>query len=237
MKHLIHRAFAPLVCLALALGLGACSSAQAERTITVTAHSRMTVVPDVARITVSIVTEGADPSAAQKANGKPTKAVIEALKGLGVADEDIQTMYADLSPMWDDEGEISRYEMRTTLTVNGLPIADVSQAMEACVDAGATEVSGIEYYASTYDQAYEEALGAAVEQSKAKAQAIAQAGGVSLGPIVSIGEGYQDMSLAYTEDVPLASFEEKATADGGLAEVEPGEVTVEAEVTVSYALR
>ena len=44
------------------------------------------------------------------------------------------------------------------------------------------------------------------------------------------------MSLAVTQETPLASVEEKATADGGLASVEPGQVTVEAEATVSYAL-
>ena len=137
---------------------GACSTGAEQKTITVTAHSRVTVVPDVARITVSVVTEGKDAASAQKANGKPTTAVIEALKGLGVAAEDIQTTYADLSPIWNDEGETSRYEMRTMLSVDGLPIESVSQAMEACVDAGASEVSGIEYYASTYDEAYEEAL-------------------------------------------------------------------------------
>ena len=77
---------------------------------------------------------------------------------------------------------------------------------------------------------------AAVEAARPKAEAIATAGGVSLGPIVSVTEGYQDMSLAVTQETPLASVEEKATADGGLASVEPGQVTVEAEATVSYAL-
>lgn len=236
MKLRTCHALVAAVCLVFALALGACSSTGQENAITVTARSRVTVVPDVARITVSVVTEGKDPAAAQKANGKPTKAVIEALKALGVASEDIQTAYADLSPFWGDDGEVSHYEMRTTLTVDGLPIEDVSRAMEACVDAGASEVSGIEYYASTYDQAYEEALAAAVEASKPKAEVIARASGVSLGRVVSVSEGYQDMSVAYTQDMPLANYEEKS-ADGGLADVEPGEVTVEAEVTVSYALR
>ena len=236
MKPRKHYAIAALASLALAVTLGACSTGAEQKTVTVTAHSRVTVVPDVARITVSVVTEGKDAVSAQKANGKPTTAVIEALKGLGVAAEDIQTTYADLSPIWNDEGETSRYEMRAMLSVDGLPIESVSQAMEACVDAGASEVSGIEYYASTYDEAYEEALGAAVEAARPKAEAIATAGGVSLGPIVSVTEGYQDMSLAVTQETPLASVEEKATADGGLASVEPGQVTVEAEATVSYAL-
>jgi len=71
---------------------------------------------------------------------------------------------------------------------------------------------------------------------KPKAEVIARASGVSLGQVVSVSEGYQDMSVAYTQDMPLANYEEKS-ADGGLADVEPGEVTVEAEVTVSYALR
>jgi hypothetical protein len=64
MKPRKHYAIAALASLALAVTLGACSTGAEQKTITVTAHSRVTVVPDVARITVSVVTEGKDAASA-----------------------------------------------------------------------------------------------------------------------------------------------------------------------------
>lgn len=226
--------------LALCLGLAACAtssgtpSAEASRSITVTANSEVKAVPDVARITVAITSQGEDAAAAQKANGTPTRAVIAALKELGVPDEEIQTSYTDLSPIWDESGATDTYEMRTVLEVSGLAVADVNTIMDACVAAGATEVNGPEYYVSSYDELYDQALAAAIEASRPKAETIAQASGAKLGKVVSVVEGYQDTSIAYAKTYDMA--EEEAMDTGGTAPLEPGQVSVRAEVTVSYAL-
>ena len=221
--------------IALCLGATGCASSAdtADKTITVSATNNTMVTPDVASISVSITTRGADPSAASKANSKPTKAVIAALKDLGVDKKDIQTSYTDLSPYWNDEDEPDGYEMRTVLDVKGLAIEDVSKAFDACIGAGATEVNGPNYYVSSYDEAYQEALTAAIEATRPKAEAIAKASGVTLGKVVSVTEGYQDMS--YAANKTLSASEELGDA-GGVADVEPGEVSITADITVSYAI-
>lgn len=227
--------------LALCLGLAACSSntsvvsgTEGAQVITVSATSEVKAVPDLASITVVITTEGKTPAEAQKANGKPTKAVIAKLKELGVPDKEIQTSYTDLSPVWDDEGESDTYEMRTSLAVGGLAVDKVHTIMDAVVDAGATEVMGPEYYLSSYTETYREALTAAIEASKPKAEAIAQASGVKLGKVVTVTEGYEDTT--YQDATYGAMDEEKAEDVDGSAPLEPGEVGIRADITVSYAI-
>lgn len=233
--------FAASLGLASTLALAGCAGASAQvaaaapNTITVTGTGAVEAVPDVARITLVIQTEGDNATAAQKANGKPTKAVIKCLTDHDVPKEQIQTSYTDLSPLWDEDGnESERYQMRTVLEVEGLPIDGLNELMEACVEAGATEVSGPEYYVSTYDELYEQALKQAVENTQPKAQAIADASKVKLGGIVDVSEGYQDRGLSY-DKAPMAT--EEAADAGGLAEFEAGQVSITAEVSVSYELR
>ena len=223
--------------IALCMGLIACSTqTSTPRTITVTSSSKVSVAPDVAQISVTITSEGDDATLAKNAGEKPMKKVLAALEKLGVPKEEIQTTYTDLSPIWDESGETGRYQLRTTLSVGGLAIENVAPTIDACVEAGASEISGPVYYVDSYDECYREALASAIEQAQTEAEAIAQASGTNLGQIMSVSEGYQDASLAYTKSA--ANADEEMTLDaGGMAPIEPGTVDVTAEVTVSYAIR
>ena len=71
---------------------------------------------------------------------------------------------------------------------------------------------------------YRDALKKAVAAAHAKAQALADAAGLSLGGVQTIVEG------AAQFPVPLA---QKADAAAGVA-IEPGTQTIEATVTVTY---
>lgn len=236
------------VCGALAACGGAVSMAEAEHVITVNASAQVKVEPDKASFSVSVITQGATADEASAANAEPVNAVIAALKEAGVAPENIQTTYTDLYPQYGyaDEpqtdgamiayggNDIVSYEMRTGIEVTGVDIDEVTVLMGACVSAGATGVDGPRYYVSSYDEAYQQALVEAIESSRAKAQVMASAAGVSLGRVVNITEGYSYSGLRYSSNDAMA---EKDTG-GGLEEmaIEPGQVEIEAQVTVSYAI-
>lgn len=211
---------------------------EAAHAITVTARSEVKVVPDMASFNVTVNTSGSEAGEAQRANDELVSAVVDALKGSGVPAESIQTTYTWVNPNWtydeaSGEERVIGYEAFTSLSISDVAVEDVSLLMQTAIDAGATGVNGLSYYSSTYDEAYQEALAAAVEASRPKAEAIANASGVSLGAIVGVTEGYQDMSVRY------AATEEAAMDAGGgdvMAKVEPGQVSIEASVTVSYAI-
>lgn len=251
MSNKLREILAVGAALALGVALAGCGQAapapnvvvdaqEASHTITVTATSEVKVVPDMASFGVTINTTGDEAQEAQRANDELVNAVVDRLKAGGVPAESIQTTYTWVNPNWtydEETGEerVVDYEAYTHLQVSDVTIDDAAQLMRAVVDAGATGIDGISYYSSDYDKAYEEALAAAVEASRPKAEAIAQASGVELGSIIGVTEGYQDTSVRY-----VAEAEEAAMDAGGgefdAAKIEPGQVAIEASVTVSYAI-
>ena len=253
-KTLIAAACAAILALALAgcAAGGATAGVDGAKGITVSASNETKVVPDKARISVSVVSEGDEAETCQSANAEKVNAVIDALKGLGVADESIQTSYSDLSPRYGsrttdqkgkdgkegeslDEWVITGYEMRTSLTISDLEIDNVGAAVQACVAAGANESDGVEYYASTYDEKYNEALSKALDTAKAKAESIASSTGVGLGKVVNVVEGYQDTSARYVPN-EMAMEDAATSAGAAVAKTMPGQVGITAEVTVTYAI-
>ena len=244
---------------AMAFALAGCAAGgsaggEADKGITVSASSELKVVPDKARIRLSVVTEAKTAEECQSQNADATNAVIEALKGLGLEETSIQTSYSNLHPRYgsvtSDKGasdkadastttdwKITGYEMTTSFTVSDLEIENVGAAVQACVAAGANQTGGIEYYVSDYDARYNEALGKALETAKSKADAIASATGARVGKVVNVHEGYQDTSSRYV--ATAADDAEMLNAEGGSAPVAktmPGQVDVSAEVTVTYAI-
>lgn len=130
-----------------------------------------------------------------------------------------------------DATGIAGYTMSTMLAIDDLDIAAVGTVIESCTAAGATDVSGIEYYSSTYDDDYQTALAQAMEAASGKARVLADAAGVALGPVVDVEEGYEDTGYRYLPSSSTAYDTAEAMV------VEPGQITVSATVTVSYAVR
>lgn len=223
----------------------------ASPTITVNANSEIAVVPDKAQIGVAVTTQAKTAADTQTQNAETVNALTEALRGLGIDEKSIQTTHTYLNPRYDysnpvayggaeiaidesdDSTNIVGYEMTTGLSVKDLDIDKVGEVLRACVAAGANNTDGIQYYSSEYDAKYDEALAAAVEAARSKAEVLAKAAGVNLGGVFSIVEGYQN--TAYRYDTGAGVMMEAAAADEAL-KVSPGEINVNATVTVTYEI-
>lgn len=254
-KRLAAAIGAMAVCCVLAACGGAVSMAETEHVITVNATAQVKVEPDKASFNVNVVTQGATAEEASSANAEPVEAVVAALKEAGVSDADIQTVYTDLYPQYGMAEEpqvdgaydgayiayggndIVGYEMRTSIQVSGVDIDMVAELMGACISAGATGVDGPQYYVSSYDEAYAEALTQAIAASREKAQVMASAAGVTLGRVVNITEGYSYSGMRYAAaETAMDAGAGTNDAMAKVADIVPGQVTVEAQVTVSYAI-
>ena len=205
------------VCGALSACGGTATMAQQEHVITVNASAQVKVAPDKASFSVEILTQGTTPEEASAANAAPVNAVIDALELAGVAEEDIQTTYTDLSPVYGMEEE---------------PVSDGMAA--TVVYTGGNEIAGYQMRTSIDDEAYNEALTQAIAASREKAQVMAAAAGVTLGSVVNITEGYQYTGYRYASNEAAVEADEA----GGMAsmKIAPGQVDIEAQVTVSYAI-
>lgn len=197
-------------------------------TVTVQGTGTVTAVPDQASFSFTVQTKAPTATAALARNGAATNAVIAAVEAAGVPEADVQTAQVSLDPVASSDGtSIVAYGAADTITVTKLAIGRAGAIVDAAVGAGATDVSGPSLDLSDRDSLYAQALKAAVEQARAKAEVLAGAAGRNLGAVVSIVEGGGPTPLPY--------------AVGGVASapntpIEAGTQQVQASVTVTYAL-
>ena len=202
----------------------------ATATITVSGTGVVTSTPDRAGFSFGVENQGGSASAALSANSAAMRRVIAALRGAGVPAADLQTEHVSLEPRYDDDdgdgdGPIVGYVASNAVSAVLRNVARSGAVIDAAVSAGATNVSGPALFRADQQALGREALTAAVADARGRAETIARAAGVALGRVVAVAEaGVEPQSAvarsAAPEDAP----------------VEPGTQTVEASVTVTFAL-
>lgn len=244
----INKPLAAIVIAAAAMGLTACATQPTaapaanvsvdnkSNTIQVQSTEKVKVVPDMAEVNYSVSTQAADPKAAQETNTQDVNKVIDFLKKAGVDEKSIQTSNYGLNPIYDYNAgqKITGYEMRTGIIVSDLPMDKLGTLVASSIEAGINNIDHIAYMSSKFDESYQEALKKAVSASKVKADAIAAASGVTLGTITNVVELSTYNENRY-ESVEGAAF--GAQADAKSIAVEPGQLDVEAQVTVTYGIK
>ena len=150
-----------LLCAILALMLlGVCALAETP-TLTVQGTGVVSLAPDTATIRLGVRESSKDVSQAQAAvNGKLAK-VIDKLREMGVADEDIHTssisIYEDYG--YDASSAGSRtYAAENTVSVVIRDIENAGQYIDAVFEAGANTFSDISFSASDTGDAPRRAL-------------------------------------------------------------------------------
>jgi uncharacterized protein YggE len=199
-------------------------STSSGRTATTVGHGAVTVVPDQATIGAGVRTTAPTAAAALAANSSAVARVIAALKRVGV--KTIQTQQVSLYPQTDAKSKVTGYVAQNTVTVTA-PVADAGKLIDAAVGAGADTVDGPSLGVSIQGRLYRQALQQAVADARAKAGALAHAGGFGIGRVLTVSEQSQQPPVVYAA----------AGKDAGSTPVEPGTQTVTADVQVTFALR
>lgn len=212
--------------------------------ITVTGKEEVKVIPDMAQIVYGVYTRTDTVDACQKENNEKVNQTIAKLKELGVAETSIQTSAYGLNPIYNyqsDKREVVGYEMRTQITVSDIPIDNAGDILSKSVETGVNEIQSVSYFSSSYDASYQEALKGAMEMAKAKAQSLAEAGGKKVKGVSHIEEyGYNPgVRYASYNGAMAGAAKAEAAADiplGDIGTIMPGEVSVEAQVVVTFEM-
>ena len=253
MKRTIYTAGLSAAVAAAALGLGGCGTGTQipdtikvqnmdadSNTITVIGKEEVKVVPDMAEIEYSIYTKKETAAECQSENAKDLNAAIEKLKSLGVEEKSIQTSSYGLNPIHDwnsSDQAVTGYEMTTRLTVSDIPIDQAGTILSESVSAGVNGIDSVTYFSSGYDASYQEALKGAMAVARAKADALAEASGRTVAGVSHLEEyGYNPNAryASYNSSGPGKAAGTAAAADMA---VMPGEVSVEAQVTVDFTIQ
>jgi uncharacterized protein len=224
----ITLAAAALVAVAALAGVGRPEAARGEvaspDTVTTTGHGVVTAVPDEASVTAGVHTQAASASEALSQNAKLMNAVVAAMKAAG--GEDLQTQQVSLYPQTNDRSQVTAYVADNSVSAKA-KIAAAGALIDAAVGAGANTVSGPSLGVSGRDARYRDALGKAVEDARAKAEALGRAGGFGVGQVSSVTEE--------TASAPVPVFQAVA-AKSDATPIEPGTQDVTADVTVTFRI-
>ena len=231
MKRLLTLAVvaAALVAVAAFAGVGRPEAASGDTgtpdTVTTNGHGVVTVVPDEATVTAGVHTQAASASAALAQNGKLMNQVVAALKAAGGAN--LQTQQVSLYPQTSDSGQVTAYVADNSVSADA-KIAHAGALVDAAVSAGANTVSGPSLSVSDRDARYRDALGKAVEDARAKAQALAKAGGFGVGQVSTVTE--------QSANAPGPVFAAAVAQKSDATPVEPGTQDITADVVVTFRI-
>ena len=204
----------------------------APATLTLSAEGVSRLAPDMASISLGVVTEAPTAGEALRVNAERMTKVMAALKKAGLADRDIQTSGLSVSPMYDyPNGQppaLRGYQASNQVTASVRDLARLGPVLDATVNAGANTAGQVGFGLSNPLAAENAAREAAVKALNAKAELYARATGHTGVRLTALSEGGfapqpRPMMKAYAIAAPMA--------DAAPTPVAPGELNV--SITVS----
>ncbi|MBL8554002.1 MAG: SIMPL domain-containing protein [Phenylobacterium sp.] len=206
-------------------------------TLNLSAYGETRVAPDMATITLGVMTEGKTAAEAMQANAARMAAVMASLRKAGIADRDIQTSNLNLNPQYRYQENqpplLVGYQASNNVSVTVHDLKRLGAAVDASVSAGANQVNGIAFGLDDPTAAENAAREAAVKALAAKADLYARATGHRISRLVSLSEGG-----GYTPQppMPMELFAMAAQAKDAGTSISGGELKVRIDISGLYEL-
>lgn len=208
------------------------------RTIIVSGEGKTVLVPNIATISFSVVSEGKDVVALQNGNNQKINDAIAFVKNLGIAAGDISTTGYNLSPKYEYDNKlhhsyIDGYNLTQTVVVKVRNLDKVAEVLGGLPGIGINQITGPNFAVDDMNKNLKEARAAAFKDAYEKAKELATLNNVRLGRIVTFNESQGGMP-------PPIMFEKAASmsADGGVRPtIEKGSEEVTVNVSVTYEIK
>jgi hypothetical protein len=205
-------------------------------TITFSGQGKAIGVPDVALVSLSVITENMEAKKAMDESAKAMNEVIKFVKEYGIDEKDIKTSQYSLSPQYDwIEGKrvFRGYQLTSTLAVKIRNLEKIGEIIDGAVSKGVNQVGDIQLTIDDLEKLKEEARTKAIENTKEKAESVARNTGLKLGDIVNFTE---EGPVSYS--LPLL-YEKTAGLGGGevTPEIEKGTLEISLNVSLTFELR
>ena len=218
--------------------LGAQTPGSADPPVIVTSgEAEVKRAPDRAWVEIRAESRAKDPKEAQRLNAAAMAAVMARLKGMALGDQAVRTLSYDLQPEFDyanGRQTLRGYVARNTIEVRVDDVARVGDVLGASVGSGATSVGGLRFDLKDREGAEREALRLAVQDARARAEALASGAGVKIDRIIRIEESRAPVNPPR----PMAMMREVANmAADAQPPISPGTVEIRAHVTLTAAVR
>lgn len=194
------------------------------------------VSPDRALVLIGVQNRGRTAALAGQENAKVATAILDALRAAGIARDQVSTLNYNVAPQYryfpdGRKPELTGYEATNTVRVEVRALDLVGKVIDASLAAGATNITGVTFYASQLDAVKRDAMGRATVDARLNAEAIAKAAGGTLGPLLSVSSQMTDVP----RPMPMMAMAMRGKAADEPTPIEsPTEITVNATVVARF---
>lgn len=212
--------------------------------ISVTGRSEVAAKPDLAVLRLGATAQGQTAAAAHQQVSVVMNEVLGQLAALNIPEERISTSGLTIYPVYSEprprdqgahEPRIVGYRASNTVRIELTDLGMVGQAIDVSVGAGANQFEGLTFELRDDSELRRRALRQAVQEAKAKAETIAGALEVQIEGLQEAAEA--NVGIVYPQMQRMAMGRELAMAADMGTPIQPGQVRVEATVTLSYRVR
>ncbi len=223
--------------------------------LSVSAEGRSLREPELAVFTAGVTTQGDTAAAALAENSTAMTQVIAALRRAGIAERDIQTSNISIQPIYADlEREAMRaalsgpergtplppeqmgpriigYQASNNVSIRQRDLDDFGRVIDTLARAGANQINGPMFQMDDPEPALDEARLDAMAKARQRAELYAGAAGLRITRVLSITEGG-----GYSGPPPMFARAERLQSAAAPTPVQPGELQMNATITVLYEL-
>jgi uncharacterized protein YggE len=224
--------------LAAAPSLAATGGEPPRREIHVQGRGVAAGAPDEATVRLGVESRNTDAARAVRENSEKVAAIRARLAGAGVEAKDVQTAQLSVTPQQPFDPQTGRpsgapsYVVDHVLSVRVRSVEKLGDVLGGSVAAGANQIQSVAFAVSDPSQLEADARAKAMAEARSRAEQLAQAGGVKLGPPLTISESA--MQPMPRGDVAYRMAAEAAAAPVPVA---AGELQVEIHVHVTYGIQ
>lgn len=237
----------------LAVPTAAADTKEQARTIVVSGQAQINVPPDVVVITMGVETSEKTIAMSKQLNDDRIKAVLTLMKGLGIDPESIKVDYLSVGPRYYGSDV---FQVRRTVVITLKDIAKFDDLVNAILQLEGSNLLNVDFRTSELRKYRDQARSLAMKAAKEKADAMAGELGQKVGKPITIvedqnnwwsyysfyygyyGFGRSNAAANVVQNVQNVQPPESgaSSAAGGDNTVSPGQISVQAKVTVTFEL-
>lgn len=227
-----------------------------KRTLPINTEGRVKVVPDVAIISLTVITEGDEVKQIQDENASKINEVTGFLKSQKIDEKDIKTINFNLTPRYYYPYDYPRipcppilsklrfpcppvsaviigYTLTQTVEVKVRDFSKIGVILAEAVNRGVNQIGGVQFTIEDIDKFKKQAREEAFKKANGQAEELANLGGFKIKRVLSINEG----QIYIPQPYPL---EAQALTKGGAPvspELQPGTQEVTVNLTVVFEIK
>jgi Uncharacterized conserved protein len=213
------------------------STVEQVTTITASGEGAIEAAPDVAYVSIGVVTEGKELAKVQAENADKMAKVMASLTKLGIKKEEIKTSNYNVNPKyeWNDKTGVSTivgYTVNNTLDVTVNDITKTGTILDSAVASGSNSINGVRFALKNETELYNKALELAVKDAKAKAAAMGKGLGITnIQPYKITEISNRNTPVYYNAKTESMDAARAATP------ISEGELKVTANVSVEFSFK